>query len=148
MKSIFHYTGQLSNGSSVKSIASGVLYVIMWLFGDINDAVIALLALMTLDVVLGLSAAIKHSDVSSDKLRGGAVKFLLYFVLIIIANCVDKVIALVPLMSQVIQVKSYTMIYLAVTEGVSVLENLTSLGAPVPKVMLRRLRRFKQTMEK
>jgi len=146
--SVLYYKGQLTTDFTFKSVASGLLYALLWLFGDVNDAVIALLVLMTLDVVLGLSVAIKQCDVSSDKLRQGAMKFLLYFVLIVAANCVDKVVALVPLLSRVMQVRSYVMIYLAVTEGISVLENLTSLGVAVPKVMLKRLRRFKQSMEK
>ena len=146
--SVLYYRGQLTTDFTFKSVASGLLYALLWLFGDVNDAVIALLALMTLDVILGLSAAIKYHDVSSDKLRQGAVKFLLYFVLIIAANCVDKVVALVPLMSQIVQIRSFTMIYLAVSEGISVLENLSTLGVAVPKVMLKRLRRFKQSMEK
>jgi len=146
--SVIYYKGQLTTDFVFKSIASGLLYVFLWLFGDINDAVIALLALMTLDTLLGLLAAVKHHDVSSDKLRQGAVKLLLYFILIIAANCVDRVVALVPLISQAIQIRSFTMIYLAVSEGISVLENLSSLGVAVPKVLLKRLRRFKQSMER
>ena len=145
---LIYYKGQLTTNFAFKSITSGLLYAFLWLFGDIDDAVIALLALMTLDTLLGLLAAIKHHDVSSDKLRQGAAKLLLYFVLIIAANCVDRVVALVPLVSQVVQIRSFTMIYLAVSEGISVLENLSSLGVAVPKVMLKRLRRFKQSMER
>jgi len=144
---LIYYKGQLTTNFAFKSITSGLLYAFLWLFGDIDDAVIALLALMTLDTLLGLLAAIKHHDVSSDKLRQGAAKLLLYFVLIIAANCVDRVVALVPLVSQVVQIRSFTMIYLAVSEGISVLENLSSLGVAVPKVLLKRLRRFKQSME-
>jgi len=139
-----NYLDKLRFHFSIRSIFSSLIYGILWLLGGINDAIIGLFILMILDFFFGFILAIKEHKVCSLKLRSGAIKFLVYFIIIITANLVDKAISTIHWFKvfDLVEMKNLAVLYLCVTEAISILENMIKLGIPIPKKIIKRMKEF------
>jgi len=113
----------------IKVILSVIATVFAWFFDDTRGANPALIvaALIVLDSISGIIAAIKSGEgLSSKKSKRVVWKFLIYGVAIITGRLIDKLIP-VPAFAVIIEV------FLGVTEGQSIIENLGRSGMPIPK---------------
>lgn len=122
----------------IRGFLTLVVSVIVTAIGGVDDLIILLLMLSLTDVATGfINAAIKH-NVSSKELRNGAVRKCCLFVAIILAVEIDKVIMqtaghYIQIYGKDLLTRTVVIVYFILEELVSVLENLSNIGVPVPK---------------
>ncbi|HEY5562661.1 MAG TPA: phage holin family protein [Clostridiaceae bacterium] len=111
----------------------GVFAFICDIFTDFQTSSIILLMLIILDTFTGISTAIKYKRFSSTGLRKLLKKITTYALSIITIRLLEIIldpIIITTLLSQII------VAFLAITECISILENLTLLGVPLPSNIL------------
>ena len=105
--------------------------------GGFDAGVKALIALMVLDVFVGLLRATVDGRLNSTLCRKGVVRKIGYLVLVMVAVLFDLVLGQgAPLARPVV------LLFLLTAEGLSILEHLALLGVPVPKWLRERLAKF------
>ena len=120
-----------------KAIASLVL-TFLFLFGDFHtQGIVAVLMLMTFDTILGLMATYyEGAAITSRKFSRVVQKGTVYLIAISAGYFTDLTIGW-----SVIQT---TMIgFIAVTEFISIIENMGRMGFQTPKKLLNQLENFK-----
>lgn len=120
----------------------GILYIILPL----------LMAVMIIDYLTGMLSAKKEGKTNSKTGMWGIVKKLLYGVEIIVAMIVDwTIINLAGTLGISIKVTTFfgllVTIWLVINELVSILENLTRLGVPLPSFLVKVVSNFKVVVE-
>jgi len=99
-----------------------------------------------LDLVSGMVAAAKKSEINKEKARWGAVKKVGYFALVGVAFLIDLVVYYVGThFGWHIAFHPFSVLslgYLIATEAVSILDNLAECGVEVP-LLSRYIRSFK-----
>ncbi len=103
-----------------------------WIFGVRQQAVLVVGLLLILDTATGFAYAFKQNNVSSKGFFRFAVKLCVYFTLIVTGRLVDKVLPYqfaAPVMES----------FLAITEAISIMENLSRCGFAVPVSLIKRL---------
>lgn len=114
----------------------GIISIITEIFTEMKTSYIILLILILLDTSTGVSAAIKYKRFTSIGLRKSIRKIMTYAISIITVRMLEIVlnpIVITTILSRII------ISFLAITEGVSILENLTLLGVPLPTNILNLL---------
>ncbi len=124
--------GSLYSGALQKSWAAIALWPVT-LLAPIMGGLFALLTLVFIDLVLGVWKAIKQSNFSAARLRTGTYKFITYTMAIITVRIVET---LLPVKG-ITYVADFTILFLAVTELISILETLTILGVNIPSPVLQ-----------
>ena len=112
---------------------SGILGSLSEIFTSMQTSYIILLVLIILDTLTGISTAIKYKRFSSTGLRKATKKIITYTLCIITVRLLETILnplVTTTMLSQII------IAFLAITESVSILENLTLLGAPIPSNIL------------
>ena len=105
--------------------------------GGVDGLMTALLVLMVMDYVTGIMCAVIDRELSSSVGFRGIFKKVLIFVLVGVANILD-----VNVIGNGSVLRTAVIFFYISNEGVSVLENATHLGLPVPekvKVVLQQL---------
>lgn len=108
---------------------SGIIGIISQFLGELETSYIILLALLILDTVTGMVVAIRHRRFSSRGLAKLLKKVIPYTVSIITVRLLE--IGMLPLFETTI-LSEVMIAFLQITEAVSILENLTLLGVPIP----------------
>jgi len=139
-KWITYYFDRIMDGFVLKSIPSFLTSVFFYIFGDITDVVYVLLIFMTIDTCFGFFGAIYKKQVKSEKLRQGTIKWILYFVFIVLANCLDKLVQF-PFASSL---RNFVLMYLCITEAISIIEHLQSFGLVIPTKVTKFLNLLKK----
>lgn len=100
---------------------------------------VALLALVIIDFVTGVAGAKKSGEeIKSAKIARTAVKILTYFMFLAAAHYVELA---VPIGTAFVD--ETILAFLAVTELISVFENIGRMGYAVPKKLLNKLEQFR-----
>ena len=121
----------------IRGIAAAAISLLTYLFGGIDTLMAALVAMMCIDFVTGIIKAVTMRDVSSEKMfMGGAKKIGIMFI-IATANIIDNVLELGGVL------RSVTISYFIANEGISMLENWSLMGLPVPQRLRNVLRELK-----
>ena len=109
-----------------------------YLFGW-NDALEALLILMALDYVSGVLAAYIHPEMKLDSAAGfkGIAKKVMVLVLVALSHLVDKSVG-----TDLVQ--SMVTLFFVGNEGLSVIENASNAGIPIPKKLKDTLAQFRE----
>lgn len=118
-----------------KAIASGFFIAIEFLFDSLQkQAMIAIIVLITIDFISGLYASLKSGQkIQSSKIRRTAFKVAAYFLLISAGFVAEKAVP--------IQIIDDTIIsFLAATELISILENMSLAGYAIPIKLLDSLK--------
>ena len=99
-----------------------------YIWGAIDGLFIALIIFITVDYITGVLCAISEHHLSSEQGFRGIIKKVAILILVAVANIIDCEIlkAGFPCRTSVI------FFYLS-NEGISILENITRLGVPVPE---------------
>ena len=118
---------------------SGILGFLSEIFTSIQTSYIILLVLIILDTLIGISTAIKYKRFCSKGLCKFTKKVMTYTISIITVRLLE--IILDPLVATTM-LSQIIVAFLAITESVSILENLTLLGAPIPSNILPLLRKI------
>ena len=108
-----------------------------WFLGGCDGLLYALIALSVVDYITGVMCAVTDRKLSSEIGFKGIFKKVLIFVLVGVANILD-----VNVIGNGSVLRTAVIFFYISNEGVSVLENATHLGLPVPekvKVVLQQL---------
>lgn len=111
---------------SIKVVATAVISWVGWLVGGYDTMMVALLLFMVIDYISGVMCAITNKDLSSEVGFKGIFKKIMIILLVGITNLLGNAISIDGLRYIVIS------FYLA-NEGISIIENASILGLPVPQ---------------
>lgn len=114
-----------------------------WLFGAWDLALAALITAMALDYLTGVTRSIINGDgVNSEKGFKGLLKKITILYVVVLAVLIDRLIG------QGWVFRSLVCFWYAANEGISILENVASLGLPVPNQLINALEQLKQGNKK
>ena len=113
-----------------KKIMAFFCTVISFLFGDIDGMLMALAALIVLDYISGVIAAVIEKRLSSAVGARGIAKKVFMLLIVALANIIDiNVIGGHTL-------RTVTVVFYLCNECISLIENAGRIGVPVPKKLL------------
>ena len=124
--------------NAVKSIIAAVCAMFGFVFGDLNGLMIALVALIILDYISGVIAAVVEKKLSSEVGAKGIAKKIFMLLIVAVANIVD-----INVIGEGHVLKSVTVVFYIANECISLIENAGRLGVPVPKKLLDVLEQLK-----
>ena len=101
---------------------------------------IIVVVILALEMISGVLAAIKNKELDSTKFREGLLSKSGYFVQIALVFLVSIMISMPYLLYA-------DLLWIACSEGVSVLENLSRMGVPIPEFVKNVLGKTKQNTE-
>jgi len=119
--------------TEIKVVLSIISFVGEFIFKAHEQALLTVFLLIVLDTLTGVIKAAKAKKLGSREFFRVAIKLVIYSILMACASLVDKALPLVIAMPIM-----YT--FLAVTEGISILENIGESGFPVPNQILNKLK--------
>lgn len=130
------------------SVALGALAAY---FNILLIPVLVLFAVMVIDYCTGMASAYKNKEIKSKTGLIGILKKLSYLVLVCVGGVVDYLIC-AGLASVGIDYSSYCFglivaVWLIINELISILENLSELGTPIPQFLVKIVHRLKNTVE-
>ena len=99
-----------------------------WFLGGADGFLYALIAFVAVDYITGIMCAIADKKLSSEVGFKGICRKVLIFALVGIANIVDVQVLATPGV-----LRTAVIFFYISNEGVSLLENSTHLGLPVPQ---------------
>lgn len=102
--------------------------VLGWYLGGLDGFLYALIAFVIADYITGLLAAISEHRVSSSVGFHGIARKILIFTLVGLANLLD-----IYVLNQAGVLRTATIFFYLSNEGISLIENATRLGLPVPE---------------
>lgn len=128
-------------------VGGGVAFVGVMLqhfWGQWNNQIEILLIFMIIDYVTGLSAAYIMSNVYLDSRKGfkGIIKKIVILCLVILAHQMDI------LMGQDALVRNVVLLFFIGNEGLSILENASNCGLPIPQKLKNTLAQFTEAKNK
>ena len=132
----------------VSAVITGLLYYL----GIVAVPIIILIVAMIIDYVTGMLSAWLNSELSSKKGIKGIVKKVSYLALVAVAMIVDWLIFQglqqinVDLHYSVFFAVLVT-VWLIINELISVLENLSRMGVPIPNFLKKLIDRLKNTVD-
>ena len=99
-----------------------------WFFGEMDGFFYALIAFVVIDYITGVMCAIADKNLSSGVGFKGICRKVLIFALVGIGNIID-----VQVLGSPGVLRTAVIFFYLSNEGVSILENSTHLGLPVPE---------------
>ncbi len=109
------------------SIAGGLGVVLAFMFGELTGLFWALICFMAIDYITGVTVAAVNKTVSSKAGFKGLAKKLIILLFVSVAHIADTYI-----MNGTPAAMSATMMFYIANEGISIIENASALGLPVP----------------
>lgn len=134
---IRHHLSSIIRYPDIKVITGSIALSFNWIFQDQGFTVLVIFSLVILDTITGLIKAVKKQQVSSQDFFGFAAKLIVYFITMITGALVDRIIPFAFALSLVNS-------FLAITEAISILENIAACGFPVPVKLLKILHVFEE----
>lgn len=120
-----------------KCITSGCVVCIGALFGRQDEWLLALVIIVVIDYLTGISKAYILGKLNSRVGLKGVLKKVMYFAVVAVASIIDD------LLNAQGAVRLAAIGLLIGNESLSILENCTEAGIPVPKVLVRALDKLK-----
>ena len=132
----------------VSAVITGLLYYL----GIVAVPIIILIVAMIIDYVTGMLSAWLNAELSSKKGIKGIVKKVSYLALVAVAMIVDWLIF--QGLQQINVDLNYSVffavlvtVWLIINELISVLENLSRMGVPIPNFLKKMIDRLKTTVD-
>ena len=126
---------------------------LMYYLGIVAIPIIMLIFAMMIDYITGMMSACYNSELSSKKGIKGIIKKVGYLTLVFAAMIIDWLIS--QGLQQINIDTKYTVffavlvaVWLIINELISVLENLSRMGVPIPDFMKKLINRLKTTVDK
>jgi toxin secretion/phage lysis holin len=116
------------------SITGGFSITLAYLLGGLDNLVAAFAIFMACDYITGLMAGAKDKKVSSKRAFKGLGKKVGMITFVIIANQLDIITG-----NKDGFLRDAMLMFLIATEGISIVENLGSLGLKVPPFIMKAL---------
>ena len=114
-----------------------------FLFGELDGLMYALIAFVILDYISGVLAAIAEHELSSKIGFKGIAKKVIILILVAVGHILDMHI----LGGGAVCRSAVCGLYIA-NEGISILENASELGIPIPKKLVAVLKQLKEDSDK
>lgn len=111
----------------VQMVIAGIGGWLGWFLGGFDGLVYALLAFVVIDYVTGVMCAVADRNLSSEVGFRGIAKKVLVFLLVGVANILD-----VHVIGNGSVLRTAVIFFYISNEGVSLLENASRLGLPIP----------------
>lgn len=125
-----------------KLLASGLFSIASFFFGASlqNMALVALFTLIIFDSISGISAAYRTGvQIESVKILRTVIKICIYFLFVSAGHLCDMVT------QNILPIENTIIAFLAVTELVSIMENIGKMGYVVPQTLLNKLKEIRDS---
>lgn len=99
-----------------------------WFIGGVDGLIYALITFVVIDYITGIMAAVIQKKVSSAVGFKGIFKKIVIFFMVCIGNIID-----VQLIRSGSIIRSAVIFFYLSNEGISILENSSKLGLPIPQ---------------
>ena len=135
----------------IQATISVVLGALASYFNVLLIPVLVLVAVMVIDYATGMTSAYKNGQIESKVGLLGILKKVSYLVLVCVGGVVDYLIC-AGLASVGIDYSSYCFglivaVWLIINELISILENLSELGTPIPPFLVKIVHRLKDSVD-
>lgn len=118
----------------ISSIFTLICTVLTYLFGGWDVALIVLITFMVIDYITGVSVAVINKTLNSETGAKGLLKKLSIIMMLIVGVLLDRLIN-----DGAWVFRTLVAYFYIANEGISIIENLSLLGVPVPKKIKRML---------
>ena len=125
-------------------ITTGVLAVFTYLFGAFDILIQGAFMFIVLDFITGLVKAWHNGEISSSKSGKGLVKKTMFLSMILIGHWLDKA-SLIP--DNGMSFRTLVLIFIIANEGISILENISEMGVPIPEFLKKVFERLDKSEE-
>lgn len=122
-------------------VVGSLLTALTFLFGEWTHVLTLLAVILFFEMATGLGKAFVNETVDSRIMFKGLIKKSAIFVVIVIAHFFDI------LMHTGIAFQTTVCLWYIGLEAVSVLENLSEMGVPVPKFVLDKFKQLQESQE-
>lgn len=141
---VFGYLHQIFVHPFIKTAFSFIFLSVQYLIWWFDLVVHALLILLILDFVMWFSVAFTEHKISRKKMMGWLVKMIVYFVGISMGHWTDILI-----IHQDIEFgfKNFIIVYLGVTESLSIIKHMVDLGVKMPSALISRLESYRDKLD-
>lgn len=123
----------------IKLVFASIGSLIMWYIGGADGLIYALISFVTVDYVTGVAVAVMNRKLSSSVGFKGIARKVIIFLLIGVAHLVDTYVT-----NSNTLLRSAVCCYYIANEGISILENASLIGLPIPKKLREVLIQLKQ----
>lgn len=137
---------------TVQAAFAAVISAVTYYLGIVAVPIVMLIFAMVIDYVTGMMSAWLNSELSSKKGIKGIVKKVSYLALVAVAMIVDWLICCG--LQQINVGITYSVffavlvaVWLIINELISVLENLSRMGVPIPNFLKKLIDRLKNTVD-
>lgn len=121
----------------ISIISASIGIVFGFLYGCIPEIFLVLIALASLDFLTGLVSAYVNKQLSSKVSFNGILRKVVMFIVVAMAHMIDKALNLNIVMNATI------MFYIA-NECLSIIENSSKIGLPIPQKIIEALEQIKE----
>lgn len=126
--------------TEIKLLFASVGSVLSYYIGGMDGFLYALIALVTVDYITGVMNAVIHKKLSSAIGFRGIFYKVLIFALVGVGNVLD-----VHIIKQGAVLRTAVIFYYIANEGISILENASGIGLPIPKKLADVLIQLKES---
>lgn len=130
------------SGNEIRILLTVCISYIAWLMGGYDMSIQTLLIMVVADYVSGIMKAIIQKNLNSYIGWKGLIKKTGIFISIIVAVQIENII------KQPETIHNVLAFFFVVNEGISILENLTEIGVPVPAFLVKYLRGMRNETSK
>lgn len=123
----------------VKILVGEIGGLIGILIGDVDGLIIALIIFAIIDYITGVTAAIFAKQLNSEVGFKGITKKVLLFAIVAVANILDQYV-----IGSGAICRSATILFYLANEGLSILENVSEIGIPIPEKLKTILDQLKE----
>ena len=137
---------------TIQAVVSAVITGLLYYLGIVAVPIIILVIAMIIDYITGMMSAWLNAELSSKKGIKGIVKKISYLALVAVAMIVDW-LSFQGLRQINIDMKYSVFfavlvaVWLIINELISVLENLSRMGVPIPNFLKKIIDRLKNTVD-
>lgn len=112
----------------VQTVIAAVGGWLGWFLGGLDGFLYALIIFVIVDYITGIMVAIINRELSSEIGARGIFKKILIFILVAIAHIIDS-----RLIGEGSVIRTAVIFFYLSNEGISIIENSTRIGLPVPQ---------------
>lgn len=129
--------------NSINMALTGLGTAISILIGEWSSIITILMVLIVIDYITGIMNGFRNKEISSEIGHKGLMRKIGIFIAVILAHQIDLVTAV-----EVPVVRTMTIYFYISNEGISIIENLTELGVPLPRIIINTLKKIKEENDK
>ena len=112
----------------IKTVIAAMGGWLGWFLGGLDGFLYALIIFVIVDYITGIMVAIINQELSSEIGARGIFKKILIFILVGIAHIIDS-----RLIGEGSVIRTAVIFFYLSNEGISIIENATRIGLPVPQ---------------